>query len=120
MAKREFNVTLNPTTGQIEWQRVGAPTTDEPVLEFHPGDVHASLRDRVFAYGVKQIIADGGALDKTATPAERLAMMEKRANSLRDGTWGTRTASAPTITTEAALAVLRAAGFDISNLVKSE
>lgn len=118
MAKREFNVILQGNV--LGWMRVGAPATNAPDITFDCAEVHASLRDRVFAYGVKQIIADGGALDKTATPAERLAMMEKRANSLRDGTWGTRTASAPTITTEAALAVLRAAGFDISNLVKSE
>jgi hypothetical protein len=115
MAKREFSVILNGDI--LEWTKVGAPVGTLPSVGFSVRDVHESLRERVFAYGVKQIISDGGALDKTATPAERIAMMEKRANALRDGTWGTRTASAPTITTDAAIAALRAAGFDVSALV---
>lgn len=104
MAKREFNVTLVGTV--LNWLRVGAAVNAPAAFSFDAATVHESLRERVYAYGVKQIIADGGALDRNASAGERLAMMEKRANALRDGTWGTRIASAPTITTDSAIVTL--------------
>lgn len=55
------------------------------LFEFPLDAVHTSLREAVFAYGVKQIIADGGA--KTGIPG-----MAARADSLVDGTWGQRSA----------------------------
>lgn len=101
MATRQFKI-VHDANGLIQWR-----FADERIaLEFRADEVDAKLRDAVFAYGVKQIIADGGALDKSATIGEKVAMMEKRANALRNGTWGTRQASAPTITDDLAIATL--------------
>ena len=101
MAKRDFTITVTDKT--LAWKFVANGKT---ALEFDASKVHESLLERVFVYGCKQIIADGGALDKDATLDEKVAMMEKRANSLRDGTWGTRVASTPTISDAAAMEVI--------------
>lgn len=53
-------------------------------------DLHASLVNAVLAYGLKQIISDAGAVAAGTPEGERIAKMTKRANGLRDGTWGFR------------------------------
>jgi hypothetical protein len=105
MAKREFKITYGGPGTALVWEPI-TPVRGLLPVEFFPGDVHESLRDAVFAYGVKQIIADGGALEKGAGLGEKVAMMEKRADALRNGTWGTRQASAPKITDDLAIATL--------------
>jgi len=54
-----------------------------PILTVHP-----DLKDKVYEYGVRQIIADGAA--NAADLPDRIRMMGERAASLIDGTWGTR------------------------------
>lgn len=60
------------------------------LFSFDMGNVAQNVSDQVFAYGVRQIIADGGA--DADTLSERLAKMQVRADQLADGTWGTRVA----------------------------
>ncbi len=67
--------------------------TDVVEFSFDTNDIHESKEDGVYKYGAKQIIQDAGALDKGASMADRLRMMEKRAAALVDGTWGERTGS---------------------------
>lgn len=64
---------------------------------FRIDSVHPDLRDAVYAYGLKQILADAGAVGRDVPAYERLNKMETRAQSLKDGTWGFRDgSSAPT------------------------
>ena len=86
MAKRQ---TLNCTRGfySLTW------TSREEGMEVFTFDirtVHADLKDKVYEYGVRQIIADGAAA--ATTLPERAYMMAERAAKLVDGTWGTREA----------------------------
>lgn len=60
------------------------------VFRFDVSDIDSGLVDKVFQYGVRQIIADGAAA--ATTLRERIDAMEDRAAKLRDGTWGTREA----------------------------
>ena len=61
-----------------------------PEFTFPLDDIHDSLREAVFAYGVKQILADAGAVGRSVPSEERLNRMEKRARGLRDGSWAFR------------------------------
>jgi len=63
------------------------------LFAFAPGDVADALRERVFDYGVKQILSDAAA--GTKTEREMVAAMEARAGALRDGTWGQRQTRLP-------------------------
>lgn len=75
------------TAGVLVWSdRVSG----REVFKFNTADVAPALHDRVFAYGVKQIIADGAA--GSGDPA---AAMRERAKSLTSGTWGERVARFP-------------------------
>jgi hypothetical protein len=65
--------------------------TGNTLHQFNLDDIAASVRDAVFAYGARQIIADGGA--DADSMAERIAKMTVRSMSLMDGSWGTRKAS---------------------------
>jgi hypothetical protein len=71
---------------------------------FNSMDMHPSLEESVIAYGLKQILSDGGAVSRETPAAERLAKMEKRARGLREGTWNFRDGTAAeTPKTDAAL-----------------
>lgn len=72
------------------------------VFKFDMTDVAPALHDAVFAYGVKQIIADGAA--GSPDPA---AAMRARAAMLRDGTWGTRAPRFPDADIWAAVVAVR-------------
>jgi len=61
-----------------------------PEFTFSLDDIHDSLREAVFAYGAKQILADAGAVGRSVPSEERLNRMEKRARGLRDGSWAFR------------------------------
>lgn len=75
------------TAGVLVWSdRVSG----REVFKFDTATVAPTLRDRVFAYGAKQIIADGAAGSRD--PA---AAMRERAKSLTSGTWGERVARFP-------------------------
>jgi len=63
------------------------------VFSFAPATVADTLRDRVFDYGVKQILSDAAAGSKTER--EMIAAMGQRAAALRDGTWGQRQSRLP-------------------------
>jgi len=63
------------------------------IFSFKPADVVDALRDRVFDYGVKQILSDAAAGAKTER--EMVAAMTQRAAALRDGTWGQRQSRLP-------------------------
>jgi hypothetical protein len=62
--------------------------TGRTVFEFPMTAVADNLRDRVYEYGLRQIIADAGA--DSDTFAARISAMAARAEALIDGTWGTR------------------------------
>lgn len=59
-------------------------------FQFDTDEIHADLRPAVFAYGAKQILADGGAVGRNVPDAERIAKMHKRATALTSGAWGFR------------------------------
>jgi hypothetical protein len=63
-------------------------TTGKPVFEFEIARVNTGLVDRVFEYGLRQIIADAGA--DADSLGDRITKMTARTVSLIDGTWGTR------------------------------
>lgn len=86
MAKRLWTIRESADGAALQW------VTDSGRVDFvfRPADVAADLHDRVFRYGVKQILADAGALSAGASDRERLAEMGRRAESLLDGTWGER------------------------------
>lgn len=71
------------------------------VFKFDMATVAPTLRDAVFAYGVKQIIADGAA--GADNPARA---MQVRAESLVNGTWGQRAARFPDADIWAAMVAL--------------
>jgi hypothetical protein len=58
------------------------------VFTFGMDGVNPNLRDRVYEYGLRQIIADAGA--DADSMADRVAKMTARTAGLIDGTWGTR------------------------------
>ena len=62
----------------------------KPEFTFPLDDINPSLREAAFAYGVKQILADAGAVGRSVPSEERLGRMEKRARALRDGSWAFR------------------------------
>lgn len=85
VTKTKMRVT--ETGGILTWaDRVSG----REVFSFRVDAVADSLRDAVFAYGVKQIIADGAA--GADNPARA---MRARAESLVNGTWGQRAARFP-------------------------
>jgi hypothetical protein len=57
---------------------------------FNTADLSPSLQRAVLCYGIKQIIADGGAVGRDVPDGERIAKMSKRADALVRGTWGFR------------------------------
>jgi hypothetical protein len=88
MAKQSLKIVTNGR--MLEWRD---RATDDVVYTFDTGDVSETLRDNVFLYGAKQIIADGGATGVDVPLRERINKMETRAQALRDGTWGERRAT---------------------------
>lgn len=89
---------VTETAGILTWaDRVSG----REVFSFRVDDVADSLRDAVFAYGVKQIIADGAA--GADNPAHA---MRTRAESLVTGTWGQRVARFPDADVWAAMVAL--------------
>jgi hypothetical protein len=77
----------DPVNAVIEWVR-----PDQTVeFTFHTcAIVNDDIRRWLLFYGVKQVLADGGAVGRDVPAAERLAKMEKRARALIDGTWSFR------------------------------
>lgn len=63
------------------------------VFAFAPATVADALRDRVFDYGVKQILSDAAAGSKSER--ETVVAMGQRATALRNGTWGQRQSRLP-------------------------
>lgn len=86
MAKRQ-SMKCTQTGSVLRWTDRASGST---LSVFDMEHVADSVRSAVFAYGVRQIIADGGA--DADTVGERVRKMEARASTLVDGTWGTRVA----------------------------
>ena len=85
MAERKLDVRTSADGARLEWvDRANARV----VFDFAIGSVAPSLNRAVMVYGVKQILADAGALSAGASVADRVAEMQKRAAALRNGTWG--------------------------------
>lgn len=77
----------DPVNAVIEWVR-----PDQTVeFTFHTCAILGDdMRRWLLFYGIKQVLADGGAVGRDVPAAERLAKMEKRARALIDGTWSFR------------------------------
>lgn len=94
MKRSTVRVTLAPQSADgtpsfdsaLEW--IGPDGVTE--FQFQTSELHDNLWQQVIAYGLKQIIADGGAVGRDVPAAERRAKMEKRAAALRNGTWSFR------------------------------
>jgi len=79
-----------PSGTKLDWVN----RADQSVaFSFDTASVSNAVREAVFAYGVKQIIADGGAVGVNVPMSERIAKMAKRAESLVSGTYGQRQSS---------------------------
>lgn len=77
----------DPENALIEWVR---PDGSIEFL-FNTSDIrNGEIYRWLLFYGVKQVLADGGAVGRNVPAAERLAKMEKRARALIDGTWSFR------------------------------
>lgn len=78
--------TIRVTGELIEW------VDERGVVEFrfNIDEINPNLVQSVLIYGAKQIISDGGAVGRDAPLIERIAKMDKRAASLRAGTWAFR------------------------------
>lgn len=77
----------DPKNALIEWVRPdGSIEFLFDTSDIHNGDIYRWL----LFYGVKQVLADGGAVGRDVPAAERIAKMEKRARALIDGTWSFR------------------------------
>ena len=82
-----IKTTIRITGSEIEWVRPDGSTE----FTFDCDSItNPATRQQLFLYGVKQVLADGGAVGRDIPADERLAKMEKRASALRDGTWGFR------------------------------
>ncbi len=78
--------TIRVTGDLIEWVR-----PDQSIeFAFDVNDVHPDLLTAVRNYGIKQILADAGAVGRNVPDEERIGKMDKRARALRDGTWNYR------------------------------
>ena len=86
---------LGPDDTRIDWVQPDGSIE----FTFNVSDLHPSLTRAVLVYGLKQVIADGGAVGRDVPEAERLCKMEKRARALRDGTWSFRDGHAPAAAT---------------------
>jgi hypothetical protein len=84
-----MTITLKETLSSITYYDTNG---NEARVEL--ADIHADLRDAVLRYGVKQILADAGAASRGTSEADRMARIQRRAQALRDGTWGLRPARA--------------------------
>jgi len=84
------SLSIVPVGTKLQWVN----RADQSVaFAFDTSSVSNAVRDAVFAYGVKQIISDGGAVGVNVPMSERIAKMTKRAESLVDGTYGQRQSS---------------------------
>jgi hypothetical protein len=84
------SLSIVPVGTKLQWVN----RADQSVaFAFDTSSVSNAVRDAVFAYGVKQIISDGGAVGVNVPMSERIAKMAKRAESLVDGTYGQRQSS---------------------------
>lgn len=84
------SLSIVPVGTKLQWVN----RADQSVaFAFDTSSVSNAVRDAVFAYGVKQIISDGGAVGVNVPMSERIAKMAKRAESLIDGTYGQRQSS---------------------------
>lgn len=70
---------------RIEWINADGDTEVTMTL----ADLDPALTSAVLRYGIKQIIADGGAMPAGSTPADRINGMLARRDALVNGTWGT-------------------------------
>jgi len=84
------SLSIVPVGTKLQWVN----RADQSVaFAFDTASVSNAVRDAVFAYGVKQIISDGGAVGVNVPMSERIANTAKRAESLVDGTYGQRQSS---------------------------
>jgi hypothetical protein len=84
------SLSIVPVGTKLQWVN----RADQSVaFAFDTSSVSNAVRDAVFAYGVKQIISDGGAVGVNVQMSERIAKMAKRAEALVDGTYGQRQSS---------------------------
>jgi len=84
------SLSIVPVGTKLQWVN----RADQSVaFAFDTSSVSNAVRDAVFAYGVKQIISDGGAVGVNVPMSERIAKMAKRAEALVDGTYGQRQSS---------------------------
>ena len=106
--KTKMKVTL---TGQtLAWTNRASGVT---LFQFDCRTVAAALRDAVFAYGCKQIIADGA-----AGATNPVSAMRDRAESLTKGTWGQRAARFPDADVWAAVVAVRGTADSEANREK--
>lgn len=91
MAKSTIRVTLNGN-GQNEGHPFIEFVRPDGSIEFGFDDYNTNetVRAAVYAYGLKQILADAGAVGRGTDDETRLNKMKKRAQSLEDGTWAFR------------------------------
>lgn len=78
--------TEQPTDATLQWVHPDGSIE----FEFDTMDLPDAIRASALFYGIKQILADGGAVGRDIPAAERIAKMDKRARALRDGTWAFR------------------------------
>ena len=84
------SLSIVPVGTKLQWVN----RADQSVaFAFDTASISNAVRDAVFAYGVKQIISDGGAVGVNVPMSERIAKMAKRAEALVDGTYGQRQSS---------------------------
>jgi len=87
MAKSKIRVTfVTDDDATLEWLRPDGTVE----FVFETVSIDPTKRGAAFVYGVKQILADGGAVGRDVPETERLAKMEKRAAGLINGTWAFR------------------------------
>lgn len=66
--------------------------SEDAAVLLQGGDVHPDLVMAVLRYGVKQILADAAAAPRGTSDSIRMERMARRADSLRNGTWGLKPA----------------------------
>jgi len=111
------SLSIVPVGTKLQWVN----RADQSVaFAFDTSSVSNAVRDAVFAYGVKQIISDGGAVGVNVPMSERIAKMAKRAESLVDGTYGQRQSSGGLGQHAALFRACAAAGLIVDSSEKRE
>lgn len=81
-------------------------TTGATVFQFNAEDVTGELDAKLRMHAIKQILGDAMALPAGTSQRDKIASAMKAADTLRDGTWGTRKSSLPSAQVFRALVAL--------------